>query len=64
MFSELDSFEIEKAKKALQKEKIIAKVDLDGTFVNVALDPYLVEMYGEDYAIRYSVNHSNFVGAF
>ena len=37
MFSELDSFEIEKAKKALQKEKIIAKVDLDGTFVNVAL---------------------------
>nr|DAP65191.1 MAG TPA: hypothetical protein [Caudoviricetes sp.] len=64
MFSELDSFEIEKAKKALQKEKIIAKVDLDGTFVNVALDPYLVEMYGEYYAIRYAVNHSNFVGAF
>jgi hypothetical protein len=64
MFSELDSFEIEKAKKALQKEKIIAKVDLDGTLVNVALDPYLVEMYGEDYAIRYAVNHSNFVGAF
>ena len=40
MFSELDSFEIEKAKKVLQKEKIIAKVDKDelheAVFINLS----------------------------
>ena len=55
---------LKKQRKLYRKKKIIAKVDLDGTFVDVALDPYLVEMYGEDYAIRYAVSHSNFVGAF
>lgn len=62
--SELVSYEIEKAKEELKRKPIQVKVDIDGKLINVGIDPYLVELYGESYAIDYAVRHSSFVGAF
>ena len=63
MLSELASYEIDKDKEELKRKPIQVRVDIDGTPVNIGIDPYLVELYGESYAIEYAVRHSSFVGA-